>query len=280
MNTIDIQVRKRDGEYAAFDVEKLRNALKRSGATEEESETIIKQLEPRLFDGITTKRIYEIAYSLLRKRSHRVAGRYRLKKAIMEFGPTGYPFEHFVGKLFEADGYTTKTGVFVKGSCVQHEVDVVAEKDRKRYMVECKFHSDSKKKSDVKVALYIHSRFLDIRNQWQKEELANDKTFIGMIVTNTRFSQDAMQYGKCVGLKVISWDYPSGNSLKDWIDRSGYHPITSLASLRRKEKQFLLEKGLVLCRQIKEDFNVLQGLNLSSVRLKRIKRETLDLLDN
>lgn len=280
MNTIDIQVRKRDGEYVAFDIEKLRNALKRSGATEEESETIIKQLEPRLFDGITTKRIYEIAYSLLRKRSHRVAGRYRLKKAIMELGPTGYPFEHFVGKLFEADGYTTEIGVFVKGNCVQHEVDVVAEKGNKRYMVECKFHSDSRKKSDIKVALYIHSRFLDVREQWQEEELSNDKTFTGMIITNTRFSQDAMQYGKCVGLKVVSWDYPSGNSLKDWIDRSGYHPITSLASLRKKEKEFLLKKGIVLCRQIKENFNVLQGLNISHVRINRIKRETIELLDN
>ena len=280
MNDINIRVRKRDGEYAPFDIEKLRNALKRSGATEEESEGIVVQLKPRLFEGITTKRIYEIAYSLLRKRSHRVAGRYRLKKAIMELGPTGYPFEHFVGKLFEADGYTTEVGVFVMGNCVQHEVDVVAEKGNKRYMVECKFHSDSRKKSDVKVALYINSRFLDVRDQWQEEEFSNDKTFTGMIVTNTRFSKDAMQYGKCVGLKMVSWDYPSGNSLKDWIDRSGYHPITSLASLRTKEKQFLLEKGLVLCRQIKEDFSVLQGLNLSSVRVKRIKRETLDLLDN
>lgn len=243
MNDINIRVRKRNGEYAAFDIEKLRNALKRSGATESETAEIVEQLTPSLFEGITTKRIYEIAYSLLRKRSHRVAGRYRLKKAIMDLGPTGYPFEHFVGKLFEADGYTTKTGVFVKGNCVQHEVDVVAEKDNKRYMVECKFHGDSRKKSDVKVALYIHSRFLDIKNQWQKEELSNDKTFTGMIVTNTRFSQDAMQYGKCVGLKVVSWDYPAGNSLKDWIDRSGYHPITSLASLRTKEKQFLLRKA-------------------------------------
>lgn len=279
MSHIDIRVRKRDGEFAAFDIEKLRNALKRSGATEVESEGIIEHLEPRLFDGITTKRIYEIAYSLLRKRSNRVAGRYRLKKAIMELGPTGYPFEHFVGKLFESDGYNAETGVFVQGKCVKHEVDVVAEKGNKKYMVECKFHSDSRKKSDVKVALYINSRFLDVRNKWQEEEELANKAYTGMIVTNTRFSKDAMQYGKCVGLKLVSWDYPSGNSLKDWVDRSGYHPITSLASLRTKEKQFLLEKGIVLCSQVKKDFNVLQGLNLSNVRLKRIKRETLDLLE-
>ncbi len=278
MSNIDISVRKRDGAYVPFDIEKLRNALQRSGATANESADVVEKLKTKLFNGITTKRIYEIAYGLLRKRSNNAAGRYRLKKAILELGPTGYPFEKFVGKLFEADGYNAKVGVFVQGLCVQHEVDVVAQKGNKKYMVECKFHSDSRKKSDVKVALYIHSRFLDVSAKWKQEENNPEMVYKGMVVTNTRFSEDAMQFGKCAGMKVVSWDYPHGNSLKDWIDRSAYHPITSLASLRKKEKQFLLEKGIVLCRQLKEDFSVLDGLKLSNLRLKNIKKETLDLL--
>jgi len=280
MNEINIRVKKRDGAYAPFDIVKLRNALQRSGATIDESTRIIEKIEPLLFDGISTKRIYQIAYGLLRKYSHRVAGRYRLKKAILELGPTGYPFEKFIGKLFEADGYEAEVGIFIKGLCVQHEVDVVAEKGNKKFMVECKFHSDTRKKSDVKVALYIHSRFLDVSARWKQEENNSEMIYKGMVVTNTRFSEDAMQYGKCAGMKVVSWDYPRGNSLKDWIDRSGYHPITSLASLRKKEKQFLLENGIVLCRQLKESFRLLDELRLSNTRMKRIKRETLDLLEN
>jgi len=280
MNEINIRVKKRDGAYAPFDIVKLRNALQRSGATIDESTRIIEKIEPLLFDGISTKRIYQIAYGLLRKYSHQVAGRYRLKKAILELGPTGYPFEKFIGKLFEADGYEAEVGIFIKGLCVQHEVDVVAEKGNKKFMVECKFHSDTRKKSDVKVALYIHSRFLDVSARWKQEENNSEMIYKGMVVTNTRFSEDAMQYGKCAGMKVVSWDYPRGNSLKDWIDRSGYHPITSLASLRKKEKQFLLENGIVLCRQLKESFRLLDELRLSNTRMKRIKRETLDLLEN
>jgi Holliday junction resolvase-like predicted endonuclease len=277
-DAVEIRVKKNHGDYDLFDEEKLRNALRRSGASHSETIAIIEQLRPKLFDGITTKKIYQIAYGLLRKYSHRAAGRYRLKKAIMELGPTGYPFEKFVGKLFEADGYKAVTGVQLQGKCVGHEVDVVATKGNKKYMVECKFHSDTRKKSDVKVALYIQSRFLDVSAKWKEEDNNPQLVYKGMVVTNTRFSEDAMQFGKCAGLKVVSWDYPQGNSLKDWIDRSGYHPVTSLNSLRKKEKQILLEEGIVLCRQLGKDFSPLNRLHLSNTRIRKIKQETLDLI--
>jgi len=274
----EIRVRKNHGGYDLFDVEKLESALNRSGASHDETNAIIEQLLPKLYDGVTTKKIYQIAYGFLRKRSQRAAGRYRLKKAIMELGPTGYPFEKFVGKLFEADGYKAITGVQLDGKCVGHEVDVVAEKGNKKYMVECKFHSDTRKKSDVKVALYIQSRFLDVSAKWKEEDKNPEMLYRGMVVTNTRFSEDAMQFGKCAGLKVVSWDYPKGNSLKDWIDRSGYHPVTSLGSIRKKEKQMLLEEGIVLCSQLSRNFSVLDKLNLSNTRMRKIKQETLDLI--
>jgi Holliday junction resolvase-like predicted endonuclease len=274
---INIKVRKANGEIVVFDIEKLKKALGNSGANETETDNIIVHMMPLLYEGISTKKIYRIAYSLLRKHSRHIAGRYRLKKAIMELGPSGYPFEKFVAKLFEADGYKAEAGVFVQGKCVQHEVDVVARKGNKKYMVECKFHSDSKTKSDVKVALYIQSRFLDVSSKWAEEDGGNN-IHKGMIVTNTRFTEDAVNFGKCAGLKVVSWDYPSGNSLKDWIDRSGYHPITSLASLRKSEKRFLLDQGIVLCRQLKQDFGILNQLKLSNIRFNNIKKETLALV--
>ncbi|NOY50155.1 MAG: ATPase [Chlorobi bacterium] len=275
--SINIKVRKGNGEIVVFDIAKLRKALGNSGASESDINNITRKMEPLLFEGISTKRIYRIAYSLLRKHSHEIAGRYRLKKAIMELGPSGYPFERFIAKLFEADGYDAEASVFVQGKCVRHEVDVLAQKGNKKYMVECKFHGDSRTKSDVKVALYIQSRFLDVSRKW-KEEDGGGKIHKGMIVTNTRFTEDAVNFGKCVGLKVVSWDYPVGNSLKDWIDRSGYHPITSLASLRKSEKRFLLEQGIVLCRQLKKDFGILNRLRLSNVRFNNIKKEALALV--
>ena len=278
MDNLNIKVRKGNGEFALFDLNKFRRGLRNSGASAEEISAVEDKLRFQIHDGISTSKLFRIAYSLLRKKSNHAAGRYKLKKAILELGPTGYPFEKFIARLFESDGYKAESGVIVQGKCVQHEVDVVAEKGEKKYMVECKYHRDSKGRSDVKVALYIKSRFDDVSAQWAETD-SKKYIYKGMIVTNTRFTDDATKFGTCAGLKVVSWDYPKGNSLKDWIDRSGYHPITSLASLRKAEKQFLLEKGIVLCRELASDFNSLIPLHLTNNRFNTIKKECLELMN-
>ncbi len=279
-NQPTINVTKGTGEQVAFDVEKLRSALKRSGAKPAEVDAIIPQVNRMLYEGISTKKIYRLAYSLLRKKSQHAAGRYRLKKAIMELGPTGYPFEKFVGRLFESAGYQASVGQTLPGKCVQHEVDVVAVKPGEKVMVECKFHSDNSRKSDVKVALYIHSRFLDLKDVWASETQASKTSFRGMVVCNTRFTDDAMQFAKCAGLGLISWDYPPGNSLKDWIDRSGYHPITSLHSLRKRDKQQLLEEGIVLCRELPAHSDFLRKMGLDERQVSRILKEARLLVNS
>ena len=161
-----ILITKGNGQKALFNVQKLINSLDRSGAGEEDIEQVIHEVGLNLVDGMSTRRVYQMAYSILRKKSQRAAGKYRLKKAIFELGPTGYPFERFVGELLKNQGYKVEVGKIVKGHCVQHEVDVVAEKDDRKYMIECKFHSQPSRKRDVKVSLYIHSRYLDIEKVW------------------------------------------------------------------------------------------------------------------
>lgn len=273
-----MQIRKSSGELVPFDIEKLTNALRRSGASENEISKVVGEVQSSLFEGITTKKIYQIAYDILRKTSHRTAGRYRLKKAISQLGPSGYPFEHFVARLLEFEGYETQTGQILDGRCVHHEVDVVAQKEGKVLMAECKFHQSDSAKSDVKVALYVNSRFMDIKQKWVSETGNNEADFKPLLITNTRFTEDALQYGRCIGLKLVSWDYPSGDCLKDWIDRSGFHPLTSLKSLTQKEKQKLLDKGVVLCREIIDHPKVLEDLPLTQRRLNNIVKEAKALI--
>lgn len=274
-----IRIRKKNGELADFDAQKLRSALRRSGAVDSEIDAVIGKVKGAVYDGITTHKIYQIAYSMLRKSSWRAAGRYRLKKAMMELGPTGYPFEQFVARLLELQGYKVKTGQIVQGKCVSHEVDVVARGPRKQLMVECKYHSDEGAKSDVKVSLYIHSRFIDVLGAWKNASGNRGIAFEGMLVTNSRFTDDALQYGLCAGLRMVSWDYPAGDSLKDWIDRTGSHPITSLESLRKPEKQALMAKGIVLCREIVADPSLLDHLIYPARRISVILKEANSLLD-
>jgi hypothetical protein len=272
-----IRVIKGNGEKVHFDREKLKQALSFSGAGLEEQEKIVWMVESRIYDGIPTKHIYKLAFDLLKKESHKAAGRYRLKNAIMEMGPTGFPFEVFVGKIFESMGYEVETGVIVQGKCVQHEVDVIARKPGEMIMVECKFHMDSSTKSGVQVPLYIHSRYLDVKAAWE-EQFGKDINYKGGVVTNTRFSEDALQYAKCAGLVLISWDYPSDTGLKYWIDKTGLQPITSLISLTKKEKQFLLEKGIVLCNQLEENKELLKEIGLTDFQIRKILMEAGNLV--
>lgn len=273
-----ILITKGNGQKALFNVQKLINSLDRSGAGEEDIEQVIHEVGLNLVDGMSTRRVYQMAYSILRKKSQRAAGKYRLKKAIFELGPTGYPFERFVGELLKNQGYKVEVGKIVKGHCVQHEVDVVAEKDDRKYMIECKFHSHPSRKSDVKVSLYIHSRFLDIEKEWKKQTAEHLRFHQGWIVTNTRFTEDAMQFGKCAGLKLISWDYPYSGSLKERIDLSGLHPITALQSITKKEKKALLQLDLVLCRNLNRDGLLRAGIREN--RVNKILKEANELVGN
>ena len=276
--TEEIIVIKNTGEKVVFDIEKLKQALLRSGASNDEVTLVVNEVTTRLYNGIHTKKIYQIAYNILRRKSKRTAGRYRLKQAVMELGPSGYPFEKFMGRLFENRGYQTQVGQIVQGKCVTHEIDVIANNGQEQVMVECKFHSNKAQKSDVKVSLYIQSRFLDVKAAWeQKEELKHLKLF-GMIATNTRFTEDARDFANCIGLRIISWDYPSKNNLRNWIDQSGYHPITALQSLRKKDKQLLLENNLVLCRELKSNQPLLHKLGFNQSIIKKVLNEAEKLI--
>ncbi len=269
---------KNTGEKDFFNVEKLKTALRRSGATETEVNLVEQEVLKQLYNGISTKKIYRIAYNLLRNKSKRTAGRYRLKNAVMSLGPSGYPFEKFLGRLFENRGYKTVVNQIIKGKCVTHETDVIANNGTEQIMVECKFHSSITQKSDVKVPLYIQSRFLDIKEVWKQQPELNGINFFGMVATNTRFTEDAKAFAKCVGLKIISWDYPAGNSLREWIDNSGFYPVTALQSLRKKDKELLLENNLVLCRELESNKQKLRELNFSESIIKKILAEAKHLV--
>ena len=271
-NTINIV--KYSGDSVPFDVEKLINSLRRAKANEALIQQIVEQVESQLYDGITTKKIYQMAFKMLKGKSRVSASKYKLKKALMELGPTGFPFEKLVGKIMAHEGFDTKVGVIVQGNCVQHEVDVIAKKDNNHYMIECKYHSDQGRFCNVKIPLYIHSRFLDVEKQWERQKGHETKLHKGGVYTNTRFTTDAIQYGKCVGLLLASWDYPRENGLKDRIDKSGLHPLTALTTLTKAEKTKLLDKGIVLCKELHENPSLLEIIGVPKPRHKNILEDS------
>lgn len=263
-----IKVIKKSGEAAAFSSDKVRESLKRAGAEQDTIQEIVHSLKNEIYEGITTKEIYNRAFQLLKKKNSYQASRYKLKKAIYELGPTGFPFERFIATIFKYSGYETHVGKILQGKCITHEVDVIAIKEGKTLLMECKFHGTEGKKTNVKVPLYIDSRFRDIKNLNTTYKFDE-----GWVVTNTVFTEDAIMYANCTGMKLLCWNLPKGNSLKERIDHTGLYPITVSTLLSSREKQFLLSRDIVLCRELINDKFYLDHLGISENRQKRILKE-------
>jgi hypothetical protein len=270
-----IQVIKASGEKALFSVQKLHKSLKRSGASESVIEEVVRDIQDHLHDGMTTKKIYQLAFRILKKKHKPSASKYKLKKAIMELGPSGYPFEKYIGEIFKSQEHNVQINLIMKGRCVNHEVDILAENDSIQKVIECKYHNLQGTICDVKVPLYVHSRFNDII-----ANISENKKKEGWVVTNTRFSGDAIQYGVCAGLNLLSWDYPEGKGLREIIDQGGLYPITCLTSLLQKEKEKLMEAGLLLCREISSNKNSLMEIGITTARVEGVISEASTLSGN
>lgn len=272
-----IIVTKASGIQSIYEPDKLRKSLNKFGADVATINFILQNINPKLFDGIPTKKIYRMAYAMLKKTSKETASKYKLKNAIFELGPSGYQFEIFIAEILKQKGYKVKLGQTIKGKCVKHEVDVVADKGDRHFIIECKYHHSAGIICDVKIPLYIKARFDDIEQMLNKQNESDSKFHQGWVVTNTRFSSDAIQYGTCAGLHLLGWDYPVNGSLKDQIDEAGLYPITCLHSISRLEKQQLLDKEIILCKKLIEQENLLLKIGINQPRLKVIinKAKTL-----
>ena len=269
----NIYVTKASGEKSLFSTEKIRRSLSKSGASNEQIELVIEQVSNQLYEVITSKKIYQIAYSILKGLGRHTAARYHLKRAIMELGPSGFPFEKYLGEILKYQGYSIQIGQIIQGKCVTHEIDIIAKKNDQLKMIECKYHNHPGIFCDVKIPLYIHARFEDIKTYRQQAAGQHNAIFQGLVATNTRFSIDAMKYATCSNLELLGWDYPLNQGLKDLIDQSGLYPITCLTSLTKSEKQQLLDLKVVLCKELQSDEKILISIGVRSNRLTTALRE-------
>lgn len=269
---MSVHITKADGLQEPFNPHKLLESLHRAGAAEEVAGRIAKEISTELREGMTTQELYRRAFAHLRQERREVAARYSLKRALLEFGPSGFPFEEYLSKLFQSEGYATRTDQIVKGACVEHEVDVVLVKDGTTSYVEAKFHNSPGYKTDLKVALYVKARMEDIAAHVRATGGVGSPA-LGMLVTNTKFTSQALQFASCAGLELLSWEQPHGRSLHDRIDRAGLYPITALTSLSRRQKMALLQQKVVLCRDLAGRTDALEEAGVTGSRIKEVLEE-------
>ena len=239
-----VNVLKATGEVEPFSEDKLKISIQRAGIAKNLQQETLEHVKGKLYQNIPTSEIYHHITEYLDKSSEAKAAKYSLKQAIMDLGPTGYPFEDFISQILKADGWTTQVRSILTGKCVTHEIDVIAQKNGKRVMIEAKFHNQPGTRTDVHVPLYTKSRFEDIKEKYNLDE--------AWIVTNTKVTADSLAYSLCVDMKIISWSYPEGGSLRELIDKYNLHPITILTTLSQSQKQQLLENHIVLAKEISE----------------------------
>ena len=270
-NTINIT--KSNGAVEPFDVEKLINSLNKVNASAEAIDDITEQIQAEMHDGMTTTEIYRRAFELLHKHSMPVAVKYSIRRALLELGPDGFPFERFVARIFKMWGYESVTDQTVMGACVDHEIDVVAWKDDDLAMVEAKYHNEALLKSDLKVALYVKARFDDIAPNSFDYGGKKRKLTERWLMTNTKFTEKAIKYGECNGLKLVGWNYPARGNLHQLIEQNGLHPITCIVNLTHDQKKMLISRNILVCVDLVGNPRLLSEIGLKSDLAEKVLTE-------
>jgi len=274
-----MKIIKHSGDIVDFNPLKLKQSLLKSGASQSVVETILQTIKKEIYEGISTKQIYKMAFGLLKKAANSHAARYNLKESIRLLGPAGFFFEKYIARLFAAEHYESQTNLILRGKCVSHEIDVLVKRDQIISMVECKFHMGKDANSDVKVPMYILSRFNDLKER--RHSIFSGKELISKcwIVTNNRFTSDAITFAKCSGLSLLSWNYPENNNLKTKNDDNFLYPVTCLTTLSLDEKEKLLILDVILVKEIINNSYCLERIGLSSNRIKNVLKEASELVE-
>jgi len=245
-----VKITKASGLIEEFDKDKFAFSLHQAGVPIAKVANVTAYLNTKLKEGMTTGQIHQLIKEYLAQDKMMTQSmNYDLKRSVMRLGPSGYPFENFFAKILNLRGYRTEVGVVIAGRCVNHEIDVDAQKENQHFLVECKFHNAPGSKTDIQAALYTYARFLDIRAALSEQAEHQSRFHQCWLVTNTKVTKDAVDYAKCLNINLVSWTYPHHGNLREMIIESGLHPVTSL-DLGVQREQTLIQRGIVTCSDL------------------------------
>ncbi len=261
MKNEPIIVLKQNGEREPFNPNKVVTALRRIGLQGKDADRVLEYVNRRIYQDIPTKKLYSLIYSRIKSMKPEITHKFNLKRALFEMGPAGYYFEDYISRLLAESGYSTQVRQKIMGKSVFHEIDVVASKNGKRYMVECKFHNSPGVKCSIQTILYIHARFLDLKR-------SGNRFTKPWLITNTKISEDAIRYAESYKIPVLAWKHPFRNSLEVMIDKSKCYPVTVIP-MKNDEKFRLMSNGIISVLDIPkkpEELAKKTGLNIVKCR--------------
>lgn len=273
-----IQVINLRGQKEPFSAKKVKESAQRAGATTETAEKIADTIKKEVTDGMHTSAIYDRIKEMLSEKEPQSAIKFSLKSAMRKLGPTGFPFEKFTANILEKAGYNVQINQFLSGACIdKYETDFLAQKGQKKYIGECKYHTDRGEKVDLQDALYNFARFQDIIDGENPYKQSSQSFF----VTNAKFSSMAIKYSRCKNVKLLGWRYPQGEGLETIVEKYDFYPITILPSVDGKSKKAFDQAKLMLAKDLlKEDGKTLeQQLQIPQNKLTELIEEAKVLLE-
>ncbi|MDD5696639.1 MAG: restriction endonuclease, partial [Candidatus Pacebacteria bacterium] len=265
------------GESEPFSLEKVHRSVIKSGGSRQLAEKVGKEIEALIYPGIKTKEIFRAVKSILKKESVETSMRFSLRDGIRTLGPAGFGFEKYASEIFSDHGYAVKTNEWLKGKCIDYETDILIEKNNVLFIAECKYKNKPGEKVDVGVCLKVFASFFDIKNSGHLKE----KEIKPLVVTNAKFTNKAITYGKCQGVELLGWNYPQDNGLERLIESKNLYPVTVLPSFKGCFMDIFASECIMTVKDVLdmdiEKFS--QKAKISKAQLKSLKAEA-ELLVN
>jgi len=240
------------GEGEPFSFKKVYQSAKRVGASESLARRIAENVAKTVYPGIKTSEIFNKVKSLLLKEDFRTAIRFSLKKAIQKLGPTGFPFEKYVGAIFKSFGFEVKLNQYLPGLCLKYEIDFLAQKRDLLYIGECKYRNLLQEKAiHSNVILANFARFLDLKEGiFLKQKKFRNFKIKPILVTDAKFTLDAIRFSQCQDIEFLGWRYPKNKGLEYYIESQNLYPITILPSLKNYLAEIFVAKKIMLVKDL------------------------------
>ncbi|MBP6884361.1 MAG: restriction endonuclease [Candidatus Pacebacteria bacterium] len=276
-----MEILKTDGTKEPFSPAKFCLSLRKSGAPRDVADSVCRSVQNKITPNDSTNTIFRKALKYLVKENMEVAARYSLSRGLAALGPAGFIFEQYFETVLQSYGFKTKRDVILAGKCVPHEIDVIASVGTKRFLVEAKYHNDMGIKTHVDVIMYADARLLDVvRNESENNQKKYE--YAMWVVTNTKFTDAAIRYAKCRGIRLTGWNYPRGASLEDIIADKKLYPVTVLPSIPKSLLPTLASRNIILAQDLLtyEANDLVRNFGISKVLAEQIAKEVSGLLGN
>jgi hypothetical protein len=272
-----LDVVKATGEKEPFNRGKFCTSLQKAGAPTDVANAVCKHVEEKITPGISTSKLYREALRYLVKSNAEVAARYSLYRGVASLGPAGYVFEQYIETILQANGFRTMRDVYVQGACIKHEIDVVAIKGNEHYFVEMKYHNEPGIRTHAPAVLYAWARLEDIAQFENKKEGGGNKHFMWLI-TNTKFTDTAINYAKCKHLRICGWNYPQTGNLEEMIISKKMYPVTVLPSVTKYMLPELVKRNVILAQDlITYSIDDLKKFGLNDMQARKVAEEVRGL---